>query len=346
MIVMKSENHKLRTVAAWAICSLLSVGLLSGGLMYLQLPALSVSGDHPEETIPGKDSFQSTRTRVRVFEKLDALWKQRRTKNIVKNVLPFVKHPLLTVQLKAVTMLGRLENPIALVELNAMKAKLSGNNNLMAEGEMASSPLNFAVPLAIGRIRSRGLHGKKKVEAVLAPLGLTFNHLAAFTHQISGDKYGRLKVGNRVVEEVLDVLYIQKRKGEDISSLIGRLKLRPGQKMLLQAAQSSPETQAKVILDYITLPGIGGGDEGWMTNYLLDLGPKSRKVALDYSARIFRDRKKYPAPVGYIDVLYALAIDEEPGAKALLTKWGRDRDQLVRGRATQSLVHLSAQSRM
>lgn len=309
---------------------------LSGSLENKGARSTGAGAVMPED-LPGKSFEQVAQVRGQALKRLNTLWRQRGSASIVEEVLPLARHPLHSVRLPAVKLLGRLENPAALAVLQALNKSTPSTSDWLFEPEVRS--LFPALPIAIGRIKARDLKGQEKVEAVLKEVGLTFPQLVALSARIAKDPYGSQKLGSRLVAEIFDVLYYQRKNGEDISSLAAQLSFDPGQKMLLQAPQDT-EAEARVILDYLASSS-GHGDEYLLIDYLIDMKPEAVKVAIDFAEEIDSHRQKYASPVYYFEVLVALAKQGHPNAEPVLVRFSQNKDPELRRWAAKFLRRLN-----
>ena len=312
-------NRKFWPLAIGATCLLLGAGgaylqasqpqwlaHIASGNYTAQLG--SGSGDLPPEELPPGSKYSGSAPQVRAqsLKELKTLWRAHDDKPIVQDVLPFATHPLLTVQLAGVKMLGRLEDPAALKLLQSLDKNVPPNNDWMSQPYGLS--LYPALPLAIGRIKSRDLKGQEKIEVMLSEVGLSFEQFVDLSQKLDKAPYKLHKMGNDVLWEVVDVLYSQKKKGEDIPPLTAQIQLRPAHEFLLQTAQLPVEEAAESLVDYLSATkGVGTGDESELIDYLVNLGPKADAIALDFSKKIFADHQKYPSPVYYVELLKILA---------------------------------------
>lgn len=335
-----------------------TIGLLGIGSLYLQASQPdwllqvasgnyaaklgSSSGNMPAETLPPDSKYVDSAPEVRAqsLNELKTLWQVHDTKPIIQDVLPFATHPLLTVQLAGVKMLGRLEDPAALDRLQSLDKNVPHSSEWMTDPYGLS--LYPALPLAIGRIKARDLNGQKKIDVMLSEVGLTFEQLQSLSAKIAKGSYGSQTMAYDVLREVLDVLYLQKKQGNSIKGLSEQLHLQPAQKLLLQNADRPLKEEAEGLLNYLATTRIGGQDEKMLIDYLLDLGPQADAVAIEFSEKIFADRQKYPTPFYYVEVLEALAKREpdDPRFKPLFLRFYKDKSKSVSQEAGGALYDL------
>lgn len=268
---------------------------------------------------------------------LRTLWAQRKGRDITTRVLPLLRSSSGAVRKRATVMLGRLEDPRALKPLEAMRSQ-APSQGLMQSREMASGTLYPELPLAIGRIKARDLSGQRKMNTVLSEVGLSSGGLVSLASRINEDKYGWKYLGNQVIEEAVDVLVKEKRRGRDVNQLISSLTLRPGQAVLLQAVSASSTTEAERLLDYMARARIVGGDETLVTENVLDL-QLPPKVVLDKISAKLHDRTRYPNPFGLAAVLGDMAVQKDKRALTMLQVLAKDKSRGTTRQVAQSALN-------
>lgn len=267
---------------------------------------------------------------------LQVLWVQRRTSDITSRVFPFLGSLSTTVRKRAIVMLGRLEDPRALKSLQAM-GRQAPPLGLMDSDEMVTNSVYPELPLAIGRIQSRKLSGRRKLDVALSKVGLNFSGLISLSGRINSDKYGWMYIGNRVIEEGVNVLATEKRRGRNVDAFASSLTLRPGQNALLQAVSPSAAIESERLLDYLARAPIVGGDESLVTDNLFDLRLPPTVMLNKVKAKL-DDRKRYPNPFGIVLVLEELVRQKDNRAIALLRVLSKEKGRpTVRGMAQSAL---------
>lgn len=262
--------------------------------------------------------FTSMIHRRKAEARLRKLWQQRGQKKVAQLILPFAADSVSNVQYNALRMLGRLEDPIALPTLQKLAKRPMYMPPLDAEpseGLIGTYPM---LPLAIGRIKSRNLSGKRKIEVSIRELGLDYPALVRLSQRINRDGYGPFRVGYPVLQEVVDILYRQKKRGVSVDSITNGLSLRPAQRALLSAAALPPPQQSKKLLDYLANARIMGGDELQVVEYWEDLGAQGRAVALPIIKKVIQHPKRKVSVMNMVPVLESMARSGDKSALALL----------------------------
>jgi hypothetical protein len=286
------------------------------------------------------DFFASARRAQKVKARLQGLWHQRGQKKVARLILPYANDPALDIQYEAVRMLGRLEDPIALPTLQNLAKRIGAPFRLdagISEGMM----LYPLAPIAVGRIKSHNLSGKRKIEVVVAELGLDFPALVRLSAQINRDGHAGFRPGNIVMEEVVDILYQQKKRRVAVDAMARALTLRSSQRTLLNTASLPPAQAAKVLLSYLAQARVAGGDEAAVVEYWENLGPMGRQVALPLVKQVLQQRPKKVSAWNMIPVLQSLARNGNREALSLLKSLRQDRDEFVGVLARRALEKLS-----
>lgn len=286
------------------------------------------------QTAPRKvepDTFAASLAhRRKANAQLQSLWQQRGRKNIVRSILPFANDSTSDVQYNALKMLGRLEDPIALPTLQKLAKRPMHTPPLDAEPSEGLRDTYPALPLAIGRIKSRNLSGKRKIEVAIGELGLDFPALVRLSKRINRDQYADFRVGNTVILEVADILYQQKKRGVNVDALARSLTLRPAQRFLLSVAALPVKEQAKRMLSYLTQVPVRGGSRTDVFEHWEDLGRAGHVGAFPFVKGVLQRRTQKTSVYSMILVLQSLARNGNRDALSLLKSLSRDRDVRVR----------------
>lgn len=273
-------------------------------------------------------------------KQVQSVWKQRGQKKVARLLIPFANDPSLGAQYAAIRMLGRLEDPVALSTLQKLTKRPMDRLPLDAEPSEGLIGLYPLVPLAIGRIKSRNLSGKRKIETAIREMRLDFPALVQLSKRLNRDGYGPFRVGYPVLEEVVDILYRQKKRGIAVDSIIRALTLRPAQRALLSAAALPAPQQSKALLAYLAQARIAGGDELDVVAYWEELGAPGRVGALPIIKQVLQKPKRKVSPWNMVTVLESMARSGDKSALALLKTLARNQREFVGVLAQRSLDNL------
>lgn len=231
------------------------------------------------------------------------LWRQRRKRNVSRDLLPFTKKNDADVRLFAICALAKLESPLA---------------DGVHCGTFESALDNFYYNMALNRIRTRNLTGKARLEAISKsqgiswpelvekskimnqkrqPKSLTMNDL--FSRRVIIENYWPA-VGDTaeslVLEEIVDVLYEMGRSGKNINGLADDLTLNEVQRLRLKCATMTEKQEAVLLLDYLVSQRVMTAEKGRVRDYLASMPQpeydmilarqKDKKLALKYSGRV------------------------------------------------------------
>lgn len=300
----------------------------------------AATGDMMPEGMTSKADNSAAVAKVRRshLRELRTLWARRGASDITIRVLPFLNSPSGAVRQRAVFMLGRLENVRALKPLEAMRSQAPAQS---LQSTPEGSPTLFPeLPLAVGRIKARRLSGRGKLDTVLSEVGLDWGGLASLSRAINGDKYGWRYLGYRVIEDSIDLLAKEKKRGQDVDALISALTLRPEQKAVLHAVSPSSTIEAERLLDYSARNGATGGQTPFVIEHILDLGVPD--VLLGKISVKLRDRNRYPDPDAFLEVLKGLSLQGNKRAFAMLEALAKqDSRREVRDAAKSAIDELA-----
>lgn len=287
------------------------------------------------------------------------LYLTRHESDVVSDLIPFLQDTDENRRDHAAQILGELENARAEAPL---QAKLQGaetyNERLRKQpkkmmDEESQEEENLIAPLtlklALGRIRSRNVKGKAKLNKVAQSVDLTYDEVVQlaqmFGAQIRSEdapvrQAAVRSSGYRILTEFIDLLHTMGRRGEDIQALgASGLAVVPGFEMRLRGATMSLEEEIEMILDHATSPGGGTFPE----YYLLSLGPRATEMLIDRLEDIARQPDKYKLGAsqaignGYVNLFRAAAMTGDPRVIPLLRQFQKHPHAHVRSYAIQTL---------
>ena len=306
----------------------------------------------------------------------DRLWAARLQRNMAADLLPFLQGPDVDLRQRAVQGLGRLESSQAEAPLSRLlqeREKLSDEQLQMLkdrqkplkdakDGERYLSDQKrfedngkrlrqsglppLVLQLALGRIRSRDFKGQEKVGAFAKSIGLSWDEVIQLSEKVNNprDRAGEETPGYQIMEEVVDLLYTMRKRGEDISALQRPLTLNPVQELKLQAASLPVEQEIKLILDYLAQRPAVTSDELNLTGYLVALGVPAKEQVLQRLKDMKRQPERYlRGNHGYSIVFDTAAEMGDRRALPLLKHFERDTDRWVSSNAEQARQRLEGQ---
>jgi hypothetical protein len=142
--------------------------------------------------------------------------------------------------------------------------------------------------------------------------------------------------GEQIVKEIVDLLYVMGKRGEDIEPLAARLTLLPSQRVLLKGAALPPREESQLIVDYLAkLNTVTSEDYALALLYLPSLGAS----ATDVMIRRLEQVKQSPARWGrngYVTLFRALSLSGDARALTLLQRFEKSDDRALRGYAVLS----------
>jgi hypothetical protein len=201
--------------------------------------------------------------------------------------------------------------------------------------------LNYRIEVA--RNRTRGLKGRAKVTAFANELDLSFDQVVQLTEKIRVERLkgrGNGSEGEKIVKELVDMLYVMSKRGESIEPLVQNMTLLPAQRILLQGAALPPEKEAQLIVDYLSkLDTVTTEDYELALFYLPSLGV----ISTDVMIRRLEQMKESPSRWGrhgYVTLFRALSLSGDARALTLLKHFEKSNDRSIRGYAILSRNHL------
>lgn len=202
---------------------------------------------------------------------LARLWVDRHERNVAPELLDLLKtsnDP--DIQLRSIRALGRLER------LETLPVLERWGEQLAPERQGAMYP---TLPLALSRIEHSQLQGKGKLNAITRSAGLSWREVAHLSAKLNAPKtYGQGSDGDKIVEEMLDVLYLMQKNGENVDIFINSLALTDAQKVAVNGGKLSRGAEAESIVDFLQNVKIQRSDEYDLAECRL---PALGKVAAD-----------------------------------------------------------------
>lgn len=330
---MKTENRGPQRWLLFAICL-----AALGGVLWSEFGSNSVAQNvHEPETYtvigPGGKprATYTTPAEIRAVNqakiRLDQLWWQRHSKDVVRDVLPYAqtRYADNAIQQRAVLILGRLENPAALGVLRDMEENLPSNKTIALNNTPGIVPqrdfkgeLAFAVRMAIARIENRELKGREKIERVLAAIGLSVEQMKDVTVRADKD-YSLISVAARIaMTEFFDLLYQQAKQGIDVSEVMAQFDLVSGSNILFDSVVLPPAEQTKFLLEKIGQGGFGLSQG--MAEDVLNSSPQAADEVIAFAPHFANQPDKYHDIDGYVDILEIMARQGDKRAIEVMEK--------------------------
>ena len=345
---MKTENFRVQRFLIPAIVVVVGAVVLRSASDLLSVArnphdqevATNLIAEIRPQNLPGKTLAETRQEFFRAKTQLNQLWWERKSRSVAHEVLPFATHPIDSIQIQSVRILGRLEDPIALNLLRAQEKTLPANDDIAWKRTLESignstGERAFAVRMAIARIENRDLKGRAKVERVLAAPGLSLQQMDEFTAQMRVDYYKVSVAARSAVDEFFDLLYQQAKQGVDVSEMLGQCHLAPGQKILFDSFKMPPEEQSKFLLEAVARKKLIGQD---VFEILLESSPHASDEIIAFAPRFLNEPKKYPDAFAYIELLNVLAHRGDERAIKVLEQFSTDKKNMPYwGRARQKL---------
>ena len=257
---------------------------------------------------------------------------QRDKRSLASQIMPFLQDEHGKLRESAARMLGRLEDPIATAPLQKR----------LQQVQKGSAHATYVRPevlqLALGRIEARSLRGQAKVEAVAKRAGLSWSEVKQLSQKVVQSRsLANDTAGQRIVKEVVDVLYQMGGRGEKIQLLAQNLSLYPAQKVLLQSAELPPAKQAVVFVDYLAkLDAVTSYDGDLAEFYLMNLQPHAIQATLQKLNAMRQGTAKH-GKRGYLELFRVSALVGDGRAIPLLQHFAKTSSQPMSGYARQAL---------
>jgi HEAT repeat protein len=334
-------NSKPRRIA---VAVMLGVALLAGIdrvrseiVLFRLTQGASHSPDFPRPSLQERIAY------ARRANQFDRIWSARGQRDVTAELVPFLQDPDDYLRRRAARSLGLLESPAAVAPLEAAlrSPRLRTNGPL---GALEHTQLQ----LALGRIRSRGVHGTARVTAVAGSVGLSLSDLARLSQKINGpERSAHLSgtPGDLVIQEIVELLYMLAKRNEDISPVTARLTLTPGQQLTLQGAVLPPEQEIRLYLDYLSQRSVLNGDERVVEQRLLALGPQATELILQRLGEMWRHPEQYRQPRSY-KLVFGLAQEtRDPRVRPLLEQFRQSMNPRIRHYAELALQSIERRER-
>ncbi len=287
---------------------------------------------------PSYDAQQST-ARMKRAQQLYQLWQARGKSDVTGQVVPFVKDADTSIRHSAVRVLARLETP----EAERILTQLLIENQQERVQESRLSLLTLR--LALGRIGSRKLRGRERLEAVAKSVDLSWDEIARLSQKVNVHPRSRAvgTPGEEIVREMLDLISVMGRRGEDIRSLTESLTLTPAQQVQLQAASMPLKKAVPFLLDYLSKRKTIR-DDYTLTGYLADLGPQSTDMIMQYLSHMPQQASQGMESHGYKLVFRSAALTGDARFIPLLKTFERSSDPLIPHYAKRARVAMEQQA--
>ena len=267
--------------------------------------------------------------------------------SVAEQILPFLDDSFYDLRLRAVQALGELEDPIAKEPLEKKLAQVKDLRTLN-EIWIPVMPIN----LSLGRISSRGLHGKAKVEAALSRFDLKWADLVALSQKTSAvpENARRMPFSeDDIVDFAVALLYDMRKAGEDIGPLAEQLALLPTQKAYVQAASLDNQEAVELLLRVLVDGNAIGRGSIRLIHLFSKLQPEASHAVLlrlqDMKAHPDLYYGTYPSPgttnlfetrIRYMPLLRAASWTRDPIMIPLLREFEQCNEPDVRRSAKQA----------
>ena len=267
-------THKITAIAALGAVSVLLIASANRMRSETVVQGLTQGQSHSEEVaIQDKDRPQT----ISKLNRFAELWRARHEQKVDDAIIPYLKDPQASLRVRAARALGRTGDSQQSDE--ALEAMLQRIKTDASSGK-PSAVREQTVELALARLRSRDLKGKARVAALVKSVGLTLGDLSLLTQKINGAERAWTigSRGDEIVEEVVDVLYVMGKNGENAEALANKLKLKltEPQHIKLQGAMLNQDKEIDLILDYLEKSGLSTPDHlSLVRNHFTNLGPRA-----------------------------------------------------------------------
>jgi hypothetical protein len=266
-------------------------------------PLLQPSGQHMSVNFGSGEEYAAFQHRRVEFE---SIWKARHERDVAAEILPFLSDPAEGLRSRAVHALGHLESTEAEAPLQALLDKSAKARGLQYD-QVRGVNVN-TVRLALSRIHTRDVKGEQRIAAIAKAMGLTLAELVGLSQRVNS-KQGRYSAGmpgDRIIEEVVDVLYTMTRRGENTSGIVRRLTLNAAQRVKLEAGALPPQQEAEMLIDYLQQCKVITGDEYELVPHLVQLGAEVSNQAISRVEQMKRNPNLFNGS-GYKILLLAAA---------------------------------------
>lgn len=288
-----------------------------------------------------KEETAAFEARSRTF---NAIWMARHERDVTQEILPYLQDPIANLRERAAQALARLEAPVAEAPLEELRQRTE-RGKAQAKGDFYKFGGAYPVvaDIALSRVRSRKLRGEARVAAVAESVGLSWGEIIRLSQKVKEREhhiYEPRNAGQEIIEEMVSLLYVMGKKGENIRPLASRLALNPAQQVKLQAASLSLDEEINLMLDYLSGPVIGRAENYELAKkHFAGLGPRAAQLL----AQRLADPSFSPkSPTMIFDA--ALAI-HDPRFVPLLQRFEKDPNPRICHPASQVRARLEPDSR-
>ena len=349
--------------------------LAAGGLLFYQrvqvVPVSFYANENAHRAVRTKDQTEQWRQKSRLL--LES-WHSRTQKDVTPRLLELSNDSDANIRERAVRLLGRLEAPDALpvlqqklqtVERARTKPYVSGQGSYQDAPEYV--PIEV-LQLAIGRIESRPLQGRAKLDKMLEavqfmspsqhPKSLVWADVVEFSRRanvVQGEEHLRFgSPARRVFDEVVDVFHSEKQAGHDMTGLQRQLFLSEAQQMFLDTANLPLEEQIRRVTEFgLQIKNYGVEEARLITDYLLSLPPQIVRTEVNQKlADVLAHPQNYPTmsevrfgnkyATGLLPIWNVVSVIGDEKTKVLLQEFVRNFDTpWIGGEATEALKHLN-----
>lgn len=230
------------------------------------------------------------------------IWAERKKRDVGPDLAPFLTSPSSEIRREAVRAFAILESPAGEAALN----------QLLVQGE--STRLQGDVPriqvfLALGRVKSHGLHGRAKINTFLNVVNLTWSDVVKLSNRVnslSGYSYRRGAPAEKIVVATVEILCAMGHQGDEIEWFKQHLKLRPEQKIALNGSVLPPAAEADFILNSLNSLNVLTSEGNWLiSEYFPLLGDTGTERLLIKVKETLQHPEKYTGKKGsfYIYIL-------------------------------------------
>lgn len=330
-------NRTKKTLATLTVVALLAVGTSSVQSARSEARLNSLLAEGTAAQHDGYDPAKEPARKARAW-RLYQLWLVRDKRDITVQVVPFLQDEYWVLRHNAVRILGRTESRVA--ERHLQKLLTDEPQGKTGKGKRFNPD---GLRLALARNRSRGLKGRAKLTAFAKGMGLSFDEAVRLTQKVRAEVSkgnSRGSQGEKTVREMVDMLYMMGKKGENIGPLVGQLTLHPAQKVLLQGAAMPPSQEAKQIVDYLTMLNTVAYEDMELSQfYLMSLGSSAIEVVVQRLREIKAGRSQV-GKRGYTELFKVIAWSGDPRGLALLKHFEKSDDRWIRHYASLSREHM------
>jgi hypothetical protein len=320
------DTQKILSIVAFGVIVAVGAGLQPKIAEWRVNSLESVTGAEQRRTSHSTANPDEVRHRIQSF---NALWLSRNKPASVRSIALLLKGRDSNIQRAAIKALGRIENPEYISELKALH---NADKSSKEQAMNGAGDIQFpTLALAIARIESKQLKGSRKIDLICKSVGLTFSDVILVSQQANGKTRKKGRAANEILNEIVDVLYSEGKRGVDVSMMVPRLLLSPIQKLKLNGIKQTQVQEIDAQLEYFSHLRIGATPHEYL--HLLGLGPTVNEKVLAKLRDMSLHPTKYKERNGYVDMFFIAAALKEKRAAPLVKSFEKNANPAIRSYA-------------